>query len=119
MTIKKDLNRGVGIIAKALAGLPGVTFSMDLNASYFSGQPDRVHSEVTLWFYNTFPMKVHGGLDFKLLAIHARDSAEHALLTLKKKKRCPREYHTYLVSEADREKHAAECLRGGNSARKK
>lgn len=119
MTIKKDLNRGVGIIAKALDGLPGVTFSMDLNASYFSGQPSRVHSEVTLWFYNTFPMKVHGGLDFKLLAIHARDSAEHALLVLKKKKNCPQEYHTYLVSEADREKHAAECLRGGNSARKK
>lgn len=110
MTIERDLKRAVGILSKALNGLPGVTFHLTLEAWYSPHQINRVHSQVTLWFYNTFPMRVTGGRDFKLLAIHARDAAEHALLVMKRRKSCHREYHTYLVSEDNRQKHERVCL---------
>lgn len=110
MSCEKDLNQGVKILRKALKGFPGVTFSLELNAYWFDEKNHFIHSKVTLWFYHTFPRVVTGGADFKLLAIHARDAAQHALLVIKKKKRCPKDYHAYTVSERSHQEHITKCV---------
>lgn len=111
MSCEKQLREGVRILKKALEGLPGVTFSLEMNAHWFDDRNYFIHSKVTLWFYQTFPVIVTGGVDFTLLSIQARDAAQHALLVMKKKKHCPRDYHAFTVSEHCRQEHITKCVR--------
>lgn len=72
--VKTEMVKMHKIIGKALKGIPGVSFFLDV-IFHYSDNNHHNRSQVTLWFGHTFSKTVAGGEDIKWLAEQARKTA--------------------------------------------